>query len=508
MICVGGKMLAVIRIVIISLLGFILATNAHAQSAVPTKVIAEDPAIPYPVPNYGNGAQKALIQRGEYLAKAGDCIACHTDTAHKGKPFGGGYGIKTPFGLIYSPNLTADKETGIGNWTDEDFVRAMHDGISPSGSNYYPAFPFTSFTRVSKDDLLAIKAYLFSIPTVHHPKQENLMGFPFSVRFLQWGWKIMFFYPHSGLYKEDASKSAEWNRGAYLVQGLAHCGECHSPRNALGGIKYRYNLTGSFVDNYYAPDITKKGIEGLPTQEVVNVFIKDEKLRGAGKVGGPMLDVNHNSLRYLTQADLTSIVTYLQTVESDHPKTHTGPVTAETGQNIYDTYCAACHEKGGAGAPITGDKTAWDPRLKQGMATVDTHAISGFNSMPPKGACTTCTNEEIRAAVTYMLDQLKSGKAIKSSTAPVVLTLAQGKAVYEKNCASCHAQGKYGSPRVGDKKTWAPLLEYGLDTPIYKTIHGDHPAIQQVCSGCSVPEIIAAVKYMATESSNNDYSLW
>ena len=255
--------------------------------------------------------------RGEYLTKMGDCIACHTDTTHPNSPvFAGGYPISTPFGIFYSPNITSDKETGIGKWTDDEFVRAMQHGISPQGYNYFPVFPYTSFTRVTRDDLLAIKAYLFSIPAIKNTPPKNDVAFPFSWRFLQYGWKLLFFEFHKGVYQYDSSKSPVWNRGAYIVQGLAHCGECHTPRNMFGAMKYSYALTGAFVEGYYAPNITGHGLEGIPDQKIIEVFTKNKKLKGSGEVGGPMREVNVDSLKYLTQADLQAIVTYLRTVKS------------------------------------------------------------------------------------------------------------------------------------------------------------------------------------------------
>lgn len=274
----------------------------------------------YPTPNYNSGFPPQLIKQGEYLAKAGDCIACHTDTHHHGIPFAGGYAIKTPFGVIYSPNITPDKTTGIGNWTSDQFIKAMHDGIAPNGSNYFPVFPYTSFTKVNVADLMAIQAYLMSLPPINNIPPANDITWPFSIRFFQWGWKLLFFDKYKGVYQYDANQLPEWNRGAYLVQGLAHCGECHSPRNLLGAVKHKNEFTGAFVLGYYAPDITAKGLKDASIDDVLNVFLKNQTLNGTGQVQGPMAEVNYDSLRYMTQDDLRNIVIYLKTVVSMEPQ--------------------------------------------------------------------------------------------------------------------------------------------------------------------------------------------
>ena len=227
--------------------------------------------IPYPATSYPVDAKtRALIKRGEYLTKAGDCIACHTDTQHNGKAFAGGLGIYTPFGTIYSPNITPDKSTGIGLWSNEDFIRAMHQGIAPNGSYYFPVFPFPSFAKINKNDLLAIKAYLFSLPPINKANQANEMMWPFNWRFLQLGWRILFL--HANEYQPDNQQTLSWNRGAYLVQGLGHCSMCHTPLNLLGAEKKKYYLTGGFIQGYYAPNISASGLKGVPIADIQAVF--------------------------------------------------------------------------------------------------------------------------------------------------------------------------------------------------------------------------------------------
>lgn len=473
----------------------------------------------YPKPDYSKGDRK-LIEKGEYLAKAGDCMACHTDTKNKGVPFAGGLGIKTPFGTFYSPNITPDKKTGIGNWSDEDFLRAMHEGRAPDGSNYFPVFPYVDFSRLNKEDTLAIKAYLFSLPAVAKPAPKNDVPFPFSWRFLQYGWKLFFFYPDKGTYKPDSSKSEQWNRGAYLVQGLGHCGMCHTPINILGGPKKAYYLTGNLVEGYFAPNITKKGLGDVTKEDIVKVFTHDQLLHGRGKVGGPMKEVNHDSLKYLSDDDLQSIATYLLTVESKQPKVATGgKVSIAEGKKIYANHCAACHTTGSAGAPKLGDADAWDTLIKLGTDSLYHNAINGINSMPPKGGCPTCSDNQIKSAVDYLVQEAKgggSGTAINKPKPMPKLTLQDGKRVYEQYCSICHQSGKLGAPKVGDQAAWAPRIEQNMDVLFTHAIQGYKGMPKMgACYDeaknkyCNEAEVIAAVKYMAQASNpGSDYSLW
>jgi len=199
-------------------------------------------------------AQEDAVDQGEYLVRAGGCISCHT--AGGGPPFAGGRALATPFGTFYSPNITPDPETGIGRWTDAQFLRALREGLRPDGTNSFPVFPYTSFTGISDRDALAIKAYLFSRPPVHQVNKPHDVGWPFSWRFLQTGWKFLFFAP--GPFKPSPERSATYNRGAYLITALAHCGECHTPRNMLGAMRSSMPLAGTpdGPDGQLVPNIT------------------------------------------------------------------------------------------------------------------------------------------------------------------------------------------------------------------------------------------------------------
>jgi cytochrome c5 len=468
---------------------------------------------PYPKVHYGAGKNADLIRRGEYLAKAGDCIACHTDTKNHGIPFAGGLGIDTPFGTFYSPNITPDKATGIGQWSDADFISAMRKGVTPHGSYYFPVFPYPAFTKINDADLLAIKAYLFSLTPIAKENKKPGVPWPLSWRFLQLGWRILFF--HEGAYQNDPTQSAQWNRGAYLVQGLGHCGMCHTPLNMLGAEKKKQFLTGGFIGGYYAPDITSQGLKDASVDDIVNVFVKGEMLKGAGKVQGPMEEVNRDSLQYLDRADLYAIATYLKTVKSEEPvKSSTGPVKPGAGKKIYTSNCAVCHNTGAAGAPKLGDIDAWKPRVQQGMPLVYQHAINGFNSMPPKGTCMSCSEDEVKAAVQYLVAQSQPGaagaeKAPTAIAAPPLPTLADGKRIYTTTCSVCHAQGLLGAPKLGDAAAWSPRLKQNIDVLFTHTIQGYNSMPPRgTCVSCTDAELQAAVKYMAQQSSHGDYSLW
>lgn len=493
---------------------------------------ASSPYPQYPSVQYGSGNQAAQLKRGEYLIKMGDCIACHT-APEGGKPFAGQYPVETPFGTIYAPNITPDKETGIGSWSEADFEKAMQHGILPKGklgafgSFYYPAFPYLYFNTLKKDDLKDMWAYLQAIPAVHQANRDNDMMFPFNFRLLQLGWRVMFFYmQQSGPYQDDPSQSKAWNRGNYLVNGLGHCAMCHTPsyymlseKYSLGAPRRKYALTGSMIQGFFAPNITGKTLKDIPVNEIEAVFKKDE-LIGGGAVQGPMLEANHNSLKYLKHEDVVAIATYLKSVKSKTlAKKKVSGSGVEQGKAIYDKYCTGCHTTGAGGAFKLGDASAWTPLVKQGMDTLYKNAINGIGGMPPKGSCSECTDQEIQYAVDYIVSQAQPGSASASgndappaSTPPKALTLQDGKAVYTHYCAACHAPGTTyaNAPKLGDEAAWKPIIKQGMDIVILNTLSGTgNMAPRGSCTSCNDAEIKAAVKYMVQESqSTGDYSRW
>lgn len=483
-------------------------------------VILETIYPKYPEVDYGRGDTATLIKRGEYLVKVGDCIACHTNTPAGSAAFAGGLPIETPFGTIYSSNITPDKETGLGNWTEADFIQSMHEGKLPDGRNLFPVFPYVYFSNVTVDDLRAIWAYLQRIPAVNQQNHSLKMPFPLNWRFLQYGWKALFFYPYKSEYTYDPDKSKAWNRGAYLVEGLGHCTMCHTPVNILGAPKRKYYLTGNFIEGFWAPNITSYGLKSATHYEVAEVFATGQLINRAGPVAGPMADVNHNSLSHLTEEDRLAIATYLKSVKSQVPykiKPVKQQNTLKHGRQVYINVCIACHQKGEAGAPRLGDSANWELRVQTGMEALYRHTINGYNNMPVRGACVTCSDDDITAAVDYLvfssLTRAQRQQLEEHEMQPTLkYSVADGKKIYQETCAVCHETGALGSPKTGDKEVWQPLIAQNMDVLILNTLRGmDNMPPKGGCKYCSTAEIIAAVKYMVTESTTDedeDYSLW
>ncbi|MGH7054060.1 MAG: c-type cytochrome [Stellaceae bacterium] len=265
----------------------------------------------------GAAAESGIIARGAYLANAADCVSCHTDKEHHGRPYAGGRAIPTPFGTFYSPNITPDRETGIGRWTDVQFLRALHDGVRPDGSNLYPAFPYPSFTRITDADALAIKAYLFSLPPVRHRDRPPALPFPLFWRWLVTPWKWLFFTP--GRFRPVPGRGAQWNRGAYLVTALAHCGECHTPRDFLGAMEQSRFLAGSSAcpcGKGAVPNITPDRKTGIGTWSIddITTLLATGQTPDFDFVGGAMAEVVNSTAR-LTADDRRAIAVFLKSVK-------------------------------------------------------------------------------------------------------------------------------------------------------------------------------------------------
>ncbi|WP_354141616.1 cytochrome c [Bradyrhizobium sp. LB11.1] len=299
-----------------------------------------------------------IIARGEYLARAGDCTACHT--APEGRLFAGGHAMPTPFGTIYTSNITPDPETGIGKWSADDFYRTMHNGRFPDGGLIYPAMPFASYTKVTRDDSDAIFAYLRSIAPVSQKNKPHELRFPYDNRQLILGWRTLFF--REGEFKPDPTKSAEWNRGAYLVEGLGHCGMCHSPINALGGTSQSDAFKGGLIpmQNWYAPSLTNNREAGLGDWSIKDITdLLQTGVSARGVVYGPMAEVVHNSLQYLNDADTKAMAVYLKGIAeaSSPPRASSALPNTESsllislGKTVYDKNCASCHGSQGEGRP-------------------------------------------------------------------------------------------------------------------------------------------------------------
>jgi mono/diheme cytochrome c family protein len=351
------------------------------------------------------------LKRGEYLTRAGDCVSCHT--APNGQPFAGGLYMPTPFGEISTPNITPDKTTGIGNWSDDDFYRAMHEGIGPSKEYLYPVFPFPWFTKVTRDDALAIKAYLFSLPAQNAPRQPQKLAFPFNIREGLLAWRIAFF--KAATFAPDPHSSDQINRGAYLVEGLGHCGECHNRHNMFGASDWSGKLEGGEIEGWYAPNLTAAGSDSIAawSAEQIVSFLKTGAAPGKGVALGPMRETIDNSLRYLSDDDINAIAAYIKettaketaTAATERLQGTTPPTRA--GGDVYLSACAFCHGIDGkgvagqipalAGSPAV---TAEGPQNVIRVVLGGLEATNGFAPMPAVGVG--LTNGDIAAVVNYV----------------------------------------------------------------------------------------------------------
>ncbi|MBQ5948500.1 c-type cytochrome [Massilia sp. ST3] len=321
------------------------------QAPAPAQQTARPAARP------ASSAQQALVERGKYLAQAGDCIACHTVPG--GKIFAGNRPMPTPFGTLYAPNITPDPQTGIGKWSADDFFKMMRTGRSRNGDLLYPAMPFASYTKVTRADSDAIFAYLRSVPPVRQASRQHDLRFPYNNRALLIGWRTLYF--QEGEYVPDKTKSAEWNRGAYLVQGLGHCSMCHTPINALGGSSQERAFQGGLIpmQNWYAPSLTSNKEAGLGTWEIQDIIdLLQKGVSNRGTVYGPMAEVTFNSLQFMTTEDVRAMAVYLKSLPADQPM-QSDPANAPAranvtqqftqGKRVYDAQCASCHGAQGRG---------------------------------------------------------------------------------------------------------------------------------------------------------------
>jgi mono/diheme cytochrome c family protein len=297
---------------------------------------------------FADAPSSDLVKRGEYLALAGDCLSCHTP---KGSQLpSGGVQVQTPFGSIGAPNITPDRETGIGGWSDDDFYRVLHDGIGRNGSYIYPVMPFDHYTKVTREDVLAIKAYLFSLPPVHSAAATNHLSFPYNIREGLAAWRLVFFKPAT--FTPDLAQSAEENRGAYLVEGLGHCGACHTPRNLAMASEQSEALGGGEItgQGWFAPNISsdvREGIGAWRTGDIID-YLKTGVAPGHAVVAGPMAEVIHDSLRHLTDADLRAIAISLKAAPALELYAQQA-AASPAGGNAYLTNCAFCHQPDGKG---------------------------------------------------------------------------------------------------------------------------------------------------------------
>jgi len=415
-------LLGALAVVVAAVIGAWILLSPRALSFAGGRAVSlADYKGPSPV-----GAPEALrsadlIARGRYLTQAADCEVCHTREG--GEPFAGGRAFTTPFGVLYSPNITADPSTGIGTWTDADFLRAVHKGIAKDDQRLYPAFPYDSYTLIADDDVRAIKAYLFSLPPVHATAPSNSLRFPFNQRWLMGIWSAL--YNPDQRFRPHTDRSAEWNRGAYLAEALAHCGDCHTPRNLGQALNNRRKFAGAVTAGWRAYNITADPVSGIASWSDAELaeYLRSGHAAGRGSAGGPMAEEIDVSTSTLTAADLRALITYLRTIPplraSDLPapkrapaSDSPGPVQAgldPRGREIFEGVCVSCHGWSGASlltsyATLTGDRAVNDPSAinvaQIVLSGASRHAMEGVVLMPSFGDAYSDT--EIAAVANYV----------------------------------------------------------------------------------------------------------
>jgi mono/diheme cytochrome c family protein len=353
-----------------------------------------------------------VIAKGKALTEAGDCGSCHT--ADPAKPFAGGKRIATPFGGIYSANLTPDRNTGIGLWSDEDFRRSMRFGVRPDGANYYPAFSYPHFTKLTRDDILAIRSYLATLAPITNTQPAPELRWPLNYRVLMRLWNFAFFRP--GIFEPDQNKSAEWNRGGYLVEGIAHCGACHTPKNFVGAEKQNARFTGSVVEGWFAPRLDGTDRGGLKSWSAEDIA----EYLGSGRNGhshadGPMAQVVLNSTSHLSDADIRAIAVYLKELPPGAQEATVAappPAQMANGEKLYKGSCVACHELDGSGAPRiypplpgnanlqSADASSAIRIVLDGAETITTARAPNTGSMPPYAS--KMSDQDVADVVTYI----------------------------------------------------------------------------------------------------------
>ncbi|WP_269245807.1 c-type cytochrome [Rhizobium sp. AG207R] len=376
-------------------------------------------------PSQPQGAD--LVARGKHLTIAADCEACHTTPG--GKPFVGGLAFKLPFGTIYSPNITPDQKTGIGDWTDAEFVRAVRSGVGKHGEDLYPAFPYTSYALLSTDDILAIRAYLKTLKPIEYTPPVNDLLFPFNQRYVMRSWKLLFVPWHQ--FENDPTKSAAWNQGAYLVEALAHCGECHTPRGLMFQREQWKALSGGAVDGWIAWNITQDKETGIGKWSDADIasYISKGHAQGHGPAAGAMRQAINLSLSKLPQSDVDAIVTYLRDIPPHTASYQNEPIisvvpaaqasqawspqqtSGKLGERIFEGACASCHGFDGRGqnssrAALIGSHSISDPTSSNLLRII----LQG--SSDPDGSATTAmpafadaySDTELAALSNYVIE--------------------------------------------------------------------------------------------------------
>jgi len=396
--------------------------NARARLSVLSCALLASAALSLPPAASAAGIDNQdfnQVEKGHYLAVVGDCAACHT-LPGSGHDFAGGRPVETPFGELVAPNITPDPQTGIGAWTNDEFVDALTKGTGRNGTRLYPAMPFTYYTKLTRDDALAIRAYLNTVPAVHNAVRSNRLPFPLNIRMTMTVWDELFFSP--GAFKPDPDKPAEWNRGAYLVEGPGHCGMCHTPKNILGGDEKAEALQGYALQGWFAPNLTndrRRGLGSWSVEEIARYLKTGHNSTSAAT--GIMSETVNLSTSKMSDDDLKAIATYLKDRPGDKSNqagasesTSSAPdsATMKIGAQIYADECSGCHTGNAKGAAGLFPALAGTPVVQQSDPTTLIHvilrgALSVGTAQAPTGAAMPAfewilNDDQVAALATYV----------------------------------------------------------------------------------------------------------
>jgi mono/diheme cytochrome c family protein len=381
-----------------------------------------------PVFRYAAAAEPSEVQRGEYLARVGDCLSCHT--APSGAAFAGGNRLNTPFGYMLTSNITPDPDTGIGHWTADLFYRALHDGVNAHGEDMYPTMPYDFYTKASRKDIDAIYAYLQTVQPVKNAVDVNHLRFPFNQRWSMAAWRELYF--SEGGYQPDTAMSASWNRGAYLVEGLGHCSACHSPRNLLGGIDKKKEYTGALNDGWFGVDLTSDLPTGLGSWSIdeIAIYLKTGAAIGKATAFGPMREYVQTSTGHLNDDDLRAMSEYLKSIPAAsrlRTVARQGDTGAQQGATLYLDNCGGCHQARGRGIsgvvpPLAGNGSvvAADPSDVINVVLGGSPKHGDYTAMPPFA---TSLNDVQIAQITNYLRTSWGNSAQANATAASVAKL-------------------------------------------------------------------------------------
>lgn len=419
-----GMVLGVIVVIGLGVLAWAAIRPGPLAFAGDTVKLSEYQGRPTGVP--ADFPETDPVARGKYLAEAADCEACHT--VEGGAPFTGGRPFHTDFGTIYSPNITPDTETGIGAWSDGDFLKALHEGIGKDGTRLYPAFPYAAYTYLTDEDVLAIKAYLFTLPAQRSVAPQNDLRFPYNKRELMAVWSK--FYNPDTRFEPVADRSPEWNRGAYLVEALGHCGDCHTPRTPMQSLDNRRKFAGGVAEGWRAYNLSSDKDSGIGawTAEEMEQYLKTGHSKNRGSAFGPMALAVHLSFQKLTASDVSAIVEYVRSVPpvttpdlpapryepaSENPSAGVVANANPRGAAIFAGVCSGCHGWTGINdyvpyTTLTGNRSVNDPTATNVALAV----IRGASPLPAAGAIATMpafghvySDDDIAAVSNYVIER-------------------------------------------------------------------------------------------------------